>query len=70
MGTATNKTVRMTVPPAQPLDPQPIVRGAMPTSGQWQPSVRLEPPVALAPALPRIPAYVPDTEVRLGQPRP
>ena len=57
------KTVRMTVPPAQPLDPQPIVRGAMPTSG-----VRLEAPVPATPTIPRIPSYVRETSVQLGVP--
>ncbi|MBM3993918.1 MAG: hypothetical protein FJ303_07175 [Planctomycetes bacterium] len=66
-----SKTVRMTVPPVQPLDPPAVIRGAMPapSQGAWQPNVRLESPVPLAPPLPRIPAYVPD-DIRLGQPRP
>jgi hypothetical protein len=50
----TGKTVRLTVPPAQPLDPQPIARGAMPTPDQvgqryGQTGVRLEAPVPLTP---------------------
>jgi hypothetical protein len=57
--------VRLTVPPAQPLDPQPVARGSMPAPEQvgqrfgqpaatWQPvNVRLEPPVPMAPATPQ-----------------
>jgi hypothetical protein len=63
MGNTSGKTVRLTAPPAQPLDPQPTVRGAMPTSNpgpsqaSWQPGVRLEAPVPLTPMIPRIPSY-------------
>ncbi|MBI1830063.1 MAG: hypothetical protein HYR84_01270 [Planctomycetes bacterium] len=72
LGSPTEKTVRMTAPPVQPLDPPAIIRGAMPatpSAGSWQPNVRLENPVPLTPPLPRIPAYVPD-DIRLGLPRP
>lgn len=64
-------TVRLTVPPAQPLGPQAIVRGAMPSAekAKWQPSVRLEAPVPIAPPIPRIPAYqLPPLEPQLGTP--
>ena len=75
LATGTSKTVRMTAPPAQPLEPQGIARGAMPTAQQagqvrWQPGVRLEAPVPITPAIPRIPSYVPDSSVQLGMPRP
>ena len=63
---AASKSVRMTAPPAQPLEPHATIRGAMGTT----PSVRLEAPVPITPQIPRIPAFVPDTEVRLGLPRP
>jgi hypothetical protein len=56
-GNPATKTVRMTVPPAQPLDPQGIARAVMggnepvrPSMGQ--PTVRLEPPVPLMTPLP------------------
>src|SRR5262249_30206025 len=77
MGTSTGKTVRLTVPPVQPFDPQPIARGAMPTPQQanprtgppqWQAGVVLDPPVPISPAIPRIPSSVPDTGVQLGVP--
>ena len=73
MGTATGKTVRMTAPPAQPIDPQPVVRGSMPASSQpgqtkWQPGVRLEAPVPITPMIPRIPSYMPESGVQLGVP--
>jgi hypothetical protein len=52
--TPTGRTVRLTVPPAQPLEPQPTVRAAAPSPDQvgqrfgetprWQP-VTLQPPV-------------------------
>jgi hypothetical protein len=60
----TGKTVRMTVPPAQPLDPQPVARGVMATPEQtkWQPTVRLEMPVPVTPSRPVIPAYVPTSQ--------
>ena len=65
-------TVRRTVPPAQPLDPQPVARGVMATPEQtkWQPSVRLEMPVPVTPSRPVIPAYVPTSSnsVQLGVP--
>jgi hypothetical protein len=68
------KTVRMTAPPAQPLEPQGIARGAMPTPEKagWQPGVRLEPPVPIAPVIPRIPSFMPEStsSVQLGMPRP
>lgn len=70
------KTIRMTVPPAQPLEPQGIARGAMPTPEQaghvsWQPGVRLEAPVPIRPMIPRIPSFAPEstTSVNLGMPR-
>jgi hypothetical protein len=63
VGTANGKTVRMTVPPAQPLDPQPIIRGAMPSAG-----VRLGAPVPATPTIPRIPSYAQDAGVQLGLP--
>lgn len=56
------KTVRLTVPPVQPLDPYGIARGVMGSgSGNssveqtgWQPGVRLEPPVPIVtPITPR-----------------
>ena len=79
VGTTSGKTVRMTAPPAQPLDPQPIARGAMPTPDQvgqrfgqtaWEPSVRLEAPVPLTAPRPVIPAYEPamSNGVQLGTP--
>jgi hypothetical protein len=71
--------VRMTNPPVPPLDPQPTVRGAMPTSGQvgqafgptnWQPSVQLQAPVPLTPTIPAQPqVYLPTGNVQLGMPR-
>ncbi len=67
VATANSKTVRMTVPPAQPLDPQAVARGAMPTEpGQvnWQPSVRLEAPVPITPTIPRIPSYMSNNSPR------
>jgi hypothetical protein len=68
----TGKTVRMTAPPAQPLDPQPIARGVMatPEQTQWHPSVRLEMPVPVTQPRPVIPAYVPTSSngVQLGSP--
>ena len=76
MGTTTGKTVRMTVPPAQPFDPQPVFRGSMPSPEQtgqrfgqtnWQPGVRLEAPVPLGPVIPRIP---PIAAEQFGMPRP
>jgi hypothetical protein len=65
------KTVRTTAPPAQPLDPQGIARGAMPTKEQWQPGVRLEAPVPIPPAIPRIPSFVPEStsSVQMSTPR-
>jgi hypothetical protein len=71
-GTAIGKTVRLTAPPAQPLDPQPTVRGSMPSAGQtnWQPGVRLEAPVPITPTIPRIPSSLPEPRVQLGFPRP
>ncbi len=51
-GNGVTKTVRLTVPPAQPLDPQGIARAAMGSVEQPsnQPNVRLEPPVPISPA--------------------
>jgi hypothetical protein len=75
MAAAGQKTVRMTVPPAQPLEPQATARGVMPASqasqANWQPGVRLDPPVAITPAIPRIPSVMPDPSpsVQLGMPR-
>ena len=73
IGTTSGKTVRLTVPPAQPFEAQPIVRGAMPDTQvprigatQWQPAVRLETPVPLTTEIPRLPAPA----VLLGMPRP
>jgi hypothetical protein len=73
MGTTSGKTVRLTVPPAQPFETQPIVRGAMPDAQvprigatQWQPAVRLETPVPVTTEIPRLPAPA----VQLGVPRP
>src|SRR5207248_2933166 len=37
--------VRLTVPPAQPLDPSPVVRGAMPTKDQMGQRFSALPPV-------------------------
>ena len=76
VGTAAGKTVRMTAPPFQPLDPQGIARAAMPTPqevGQkfngggtaWQP-VRLEAPIALEDSRTIIPTSTPS--VQLGAP--
>ena len=64
------RTVRLTVPPVQPLDPQPVVRGSMPTQerGRWQAGVELQAPVPLtAPPLPP-PLYTPTANVQLGTP--
>jgi len=60
---ASRTLVRTTVPPAQPLEPYAVVRGAMPapeqvgqrfgqpTPASWQPSgVQLQPPVPVTPA--------------------
>src|ERR1051325_3010232 len=58
-GNSSGKTVRLTVPPAQALDPQGIARGVMSGGSveqqtNWQPGVRLEAPVPLStPLLPR-----------------
>jgi len=62
MGATSGKTVRMTVPPAQPFETQPIVRGGMPT----QPNVRLDSPVPMSTYIPRLPIPA----VQLGMPRP
>jgi hypothetical protein len=65
MGNASGMKVRTTAPPVQPLDPQPVVRGAMPDERtRWQPGVRLESPVPMSVEIPRLPA------VQLGLPRP
>ncbi len=74
MGTQSGRTVRLTVPPIQPLDPPATARGAMPSSEpimrpgqtQWEPGVRLEPPVPIAPQIPRIP---PISAVQASWPR-
>lgn len=65
------KTVRTTAPPAQPLDPQPTVRGSMPAPGQggWQPGVRLEAPVPITPPIPRIPSALPEMAAPVSYPR-
>ncbi len=68
VGTSAGKTVRLTAPPAQPLEPQPVVRGSMPAPG-WQPGVRLEAPVPIAPPIPRIPPSLPDVGAQVGYPR-
>jgi hypothetical protein len=75
MGTQSGRTVRLTVPLAQPADPPATTRGAMPTPDQpimrpagqtqWEPGVRLEPPVPIL-AIPRIP---PIPAVQAGWPR-
>jgi len=62
MGTGGGKTVRMTVPPTQPFESAPVIRGAMAESG-----VRLEPPVPISTFIPRLPTPVPT--VQLGMPR-
>ncbi len=73
--TAGRTTVRLTVPPVQPLDPQPIARGARPEPEQvgqrfgqqaptnWQPgAVQLQPPIPMAtPATPQYLPPVPNT---------
>ena len=67
MGNTSGKTVRMTAPPAQPFESQPIIRGAMPDDRtRWQPGVRLEAPVPMSTHIPR--SAVPT--VQLGMPRP
>jgi hypothetical protein len=74
VGNSSAKTVRMTVPPAQPLDPQGIARGAMPSqernsgSTQWQPSVRLEAPVPIHTPIPRAVQPASSPQVQLGTP--
>jgi hypothetical protein len=72
VGNTSGKTVRLTVPPAQPFESQPIIRGSMPEpttipriGSQWQPGVRLEGPVSMSTEIPRLPA-----NVQLGMPRP
>ena len=67
MGNTSGKTVRMTVPPAQPLDPQPVIRGAMAEETRWQPAVNLQPPVPMSTFIPRLPNTQP--AVQLGVPR-
>jgi hypothetical protein len=67
MGTATGKTVRMTLPPVQPLDPEPIARGAMPGQTPWQAGVRLEAPVPISMEIPRA-VLPPMPGVQLGMP--
>jgi hypothetical protein len=62
MGTTSGKTVRMTAPPAQPFEAQPIVRGAMPVDT----GVRLQAPVPMSTPIPRLQAPA----VHLGMPRP
>lgn len=60
------KSMRLTAPPAQPLEPQPIVRGSMPAQTPWQPGVRLEAPVPITQPIPRIPSYqLPDLETQI-----
>jgi hypothetical protein len=67
MGTSSGKTVRMTVPPAQPFEPQTTIRGAMPDErSRWQPGIRLETPVPMSTEIPRLPM----PSVQLGTPRP
>ena len=75
MGTQSGRTVRLTVPPIQPLDPPATARGAMPSpeqpimrpvQTQWEPGVRLEAPVPIAPQVPRIP---PISAVQASMPR-
>jgi hypothetical protein len=76
VGNASGKTVRMTVPPAQPLEPQGIARGAMGTPEQkgqrfgqtpWQP-VRLETPVPISSQIPRAAIPASNPGVQLGAP--
>src|SRR5262249_52947764 len=67
--------VRLTVPPAQPFDPEPVVRGAMPEGGQQSVWVPVYPPTAnqLPPATPPAASPViptaPPSPVRLGPPQ-
>ena len=63
------RTVRLTVPPAQPLEPQPVFRGAMGGNERtWQAGVELQAPVPLAiPLIPQ-PSYTPTAGVQLGAP--
>lgn len=57
MGNQSGRTVRMTVPAAQPANPPATARGAMPSERQtqWEPGVRLEAPQPITPQMPRIP---------------
>lgn len=75
IGNQSGRTVRLTVPPIQPLDPPSTARGAMPSpeqpimrggQTQWEPGVRLEAPQPVAPPLPRIP---PISAVQAAWPR-
>ncbi|HZZ79941.1 MAG TPA: hypothetical protein VFE62_15585 [Gemmataceae bacterium] len=61
MGNQSGRTVRLTVPMAQPKELAPVARGAMPDqptprtgATQWEPAVRLEAPVPIT-SVPRIP---------------
>lgn len=68
VGAAKGKTIRMTVPPAQPLEAQPIARGAMGTQDErsfGQTGVRLETPVPITTEIPRA---VVEPRVHLGAP--
>lgn len=68
MGNTSGKTVRLTVPPAQPFDAQPIFRGAMSEEqSRWQPGVQLQAPVPMSTYIPRLPNTQP--AVQLGVPR-
>jgi hypothetical protein len=67
MGNTSGKTVRLTLPPVQPLDPEPIARGAMPSPS----GVRLEAPVPISMEVPRAvlpPSPSPSPGVQLGMP--
>ncbi len=73
------RMVRLTVPPANPLEPQPIFRGSAPSmqdagkrfgasqpQPNWQPSVRLDAPIP-ATGVP-LSAYPASPQVQLGSP--
>jgi hypothetical protein len=76
VGNTAGKTVRMTVPPGQPLDPQGVARAAMGAADQkdqrfgqspWQP-VRLEAPVPIETPIPRAAIPASNPRVQLGTP--
>ncbi len=66
-GTASGKTIRMTVPPAQPFDAQPVARGAMGAEQRsfGQTGIRLESPVPITTEIPRA---IVEPRVQLGAP--